>query len=115
MGAGPYHPRMPAHVYAVVALFTVVALACGAGAAWLLGPRRLVAVVIPSVAAFLALYWVGHQSGLQLGPSMDLFGFRIAIVQDVVVAAVAALVAAFAQRAVLDRRRARQDSPRGAD
>lgn len=103
---------MPTSVYAIVALFGVVALLCGAGAAWLVGPRRLMAMVVPAAAAFLALYWVGHRSGLELGPTVELFGFRIAIVQDVAAATLAALAAAIVQRTVVDRRRARDDSPR---
>jgi len=95
---------MPANAYAVVALFIVVSVLCGIGAVWLLGPRRWLAAAIPIVAAFLALYWVGHKSGLEVGPTMELFGFRIAIVQDVLVAAIAALVAAAVQRLVVDRR-----------
>jgi len=111
---GTYHPRVPTTAYALVALFSVVAVLCGVGAAWLLGPRSWKAALIPSATAFLGLYWVGHRSGLQLGPSVELFGFSVAIVQDVVVAAAAALVAAEVQRLVLDRRRARRDAAGGA-
>jgi hypothetical protein len=89
----------------VLALFIVVAVLCGATAAWLVGPRRALAVVIPTLAAFGALFWVGHRSGLELGPTLELFGFRIALVQDVVAGTVAALAAAVVQRAVLGRRR----------
>jgi hypothetical protein len=96
---------MPTSAYALVALFSVVAVVCGAAAVWLVGPRRLAAVVIPSLAAFLALYWVGHRSGLELGPTVELLGFRVAIVQDVIAGAVAAFAAALAQRWVLERRR----------
>ncbi len=102
---------MPASAYPVLILFTIVSVLVGIGAAWLVGPRRPAAIVIPTLAAFLALYWVGHKSGLELGPTVELFGFRMAIVQDVVAAAAAALVAALVQRLVLDRRRARTDSP----
>ncbi len=98
---------MPSSAYAVVALFSVVAVVCGAIATWLVGPRRLAAVVIPSMVAFLALYWVGHRSGLELGPTMELMGFRMALVQDVIAGAVGALVAAVVQRWVLDRRAVR--------
>lgn len=101
---------MPPSAYALVALFSVIALLCGAGAAWLIGPRRLAAVVVPAVAAFLALYWVGHRSGLELGPTVELLGFRVAIVQDVAAAALAALGAALVQRVVVDVRRARADT-----
>lgn len=105
---------MPASAYPVLILFTVVAVLCGIGAAWLVGPRRVLAIVAPTLAAFLALYWVGHKSGLALGPTLDWFGFRIALLQDVVVALVAALAAAGLQRLVLDWRRPRDGSPREA-
>lgn len=98
---------MPASAYPVLILFTIVSVLAGMGAAWLVGPRRPAAIVIPALAAFLALYWVGHRSGLELGPTMELFGFRMAIVQDVVAAGAAALVAALLQRWVLERRRIR--------
>ena len=80
MQSSQYHPRMPSNAYALVALFTLIAVLCGALATWLVGPRRLATVVIPALAAFLALYWVGHRSGLELGPTVELLGFRVAIV-----------------------------------
>ena len=98
---------MPANAYALVALFSVIALLCGAGAVWLVGPRRLAAVVVPAVTAFLALYWVGHRSGLELGPTVELLGFQVAIVQDVLAATLAAFMAALVQCWALDRWRAR--------
>jgi hypothetical protein len=101
---------MPANAYIVLALFTVVALLCGIGAAWLVGPRRAPADIVPALGAFLALYWVGHRSGLELGPTLEIAGFRVALVQDVVAGAVGALVAALVQRWVLGRRHARRDT-----
>ncbi|MFN8519411.1 MAG: hypothetical protein U0667_08480 [Chloroflexota bacterium] len=95
---------MPANAYGVLALFTIVSVLCGLAAAWVVGPRRPRAAIVPALGAFLALYWVGHRSGLELGPTLELFGFRIALVQDVVAGALGALVAALVQRAVLDRR-----------
>ena len=94
---------MPSNAYALVALFSVIALVCGAGAIWLVGPRRLAAIVVPALAAFLALYWVGHRSGLELGPTVELLGFQVAIVQDVLAAALAATAAAVVQRWAFDR------------
>ena len=99
---------MPSHAYALVALFSVIALVCGAGAIWLVGPRRLAAIVVPALAAFLALYWVGHRSGLELGPMVELLGFQVAIVQDVLAAALAAAAAAVVQRWAFDRWHARR-------
>jgi drug/metabolite transporter (DMT)-like permease len=100
---------MPANASVVLALFTVVAVLCGVGAAWLVGPRRAPAAVIPAVCAFLALYWVGHRSGLELGPTVELAGFRVALVQDVLAGALGALAGAVGQRWVLHRRHARRD------
>lgn len=95
---------MPASAYALVSVFILLSIGIGIAAAWLIGPRRRVAIVLPVLAAFGALYLIGHKSGLQLGPSVDLFGFSVAIVQDVLVAAVAAGVVALLQRAVVGRR-----------
>lgn len=102
---------MPASAYAILALFLVVALVCGVVSALLVGPRRVLAMVVPTLAAFLALYWVGHRSGLELGPTVELFGFRVALLQDVTAGAVAALVAALVQRLVLVRLGARALGP----
>ena len=63
--------------------------------------------ILPVLAAFGGLYVVGHRTGLELGPTIILFGYQVAIVQDVVVAVVAAGVAALIQRAVLTRRATR--------
>jgi hypothetical protein len=102
---------VPSTAYGLVVLFTVVAVLCGVAAASLVGPRTWRAALIPSAMAFLALYLVGHRSGLQLGPTLELFGFSVAIVQDLVAAFLAAVLAATAQRLVLDRRRARGRAP----
>ena len=103
-----YHRCVPASAFALLAFFVVVAIVAGVGATWLVGPRRLAAVAVPIVAAFGALYLVGHRLGLELGPTMILFGYQVAIVQDVLVAVAAALVAAAVQRAMLMRRAAGQ-------
>ena len=107
MPIAPYHPPVPPSAFAILVLFLVVAVLCGVGAAFLVGPRRARATLIPIGADFLVLYWVGHRSGLELGPTVELFGFRVALLQDVTAAAVAALVAALAQRWVLGLRRTR--------
>jgi hypothetical protein len=100
---------MPANAYVVLALFSVVAVLCGIGAAWIVGPRRALAVIIPAMCAFLALFWVGHRSGLELGPTVEIAGFRVALVQDVLAGAIGALLGAVGQRWVLDRRRVHPD------
>ena len=101
---------MPASAFALLGVFTLLSIGVGIGAAWLIGPRLRLAIILPVLAAFGGLYVVGHRTGLELGPTIILFGFQVAIVQDVVVAVVAAGVAALIQRAVWVRR-ARRATP----
>jgi hypothetical protein len=101
---------MPPAAFALIGFFVAVAVGTGAGATALVGPRRPAAVLAPVAAAFAGLYLVGHQLGLSIGPSVRLFGFDVALVWDVAVAVGAALVAALAQRAILERRAVRQGS-----
>ncbi len=97
---------MPASAYALLGVFTLLSITVGVVAAWVIGPRRGAAAIIPVLAAFGALYWVGHRSGLALGPTIELLGYSVAIVQDVLAAVLAAGTAALVQRAVLVRRAA---------
>ena len=102
---------MPASAFALLGVFILLAVGVGIGAAWVIGPRARVAVILPVLAAFGGLYVVGHRTGLELGPTILLFGYQVAIVQDVLVAVVAAGVVALIQRAVLTRRAARAAGP----
>ena len=95
---------MPASAFALLGVFILLSIGVGVGAAWVVGPRLRLAMVLPVLAAFGGLYIVGHRSGLELGPTIILFGYQVAIVQDVAVAVVAAGVAALIQRAVWVRR-----------
>ena len=70
--AAAYHQQMPASAYALLGVFILLSIAVGIAAAWVVGPRRAAAAIMPVLAAFGALYWVGHRSGLQLGPTIDL-------------------------------------------
>ena len=99
---------MPASAFALLAFFVVVAIVAGVGrpGSWVRDGWR--PSPCPSWSAFGALYLVGHRLGLELGPTMILFGYQVAIVQDVLVAVAAALVAAAVQRALLARRAAGQ-------
>ena len=97
---------MPPAAIALLVFFIGVSIVVGAAAAYAVGPRRPVAVVLPILAAFGALYIVGHRLGLDLGPQVGLFGFQVSIVWDLVVAMVAAVTVAFVQRAVLRGRAA---------
>ncbi len=97
-------PFVSSNAFALFLFFTGVSVACGVAAAALLGPRRRTAVVLPVLAAFLALYVIGHRSGLEIGPSVTLFGFDVRLAFDLAVAIAAAGVTALAQRMVLERR-----------
>lgn len=95
---------MPASAVALVAVFVLVSILAGAGAWWIIGPRRPLALAAPVLTAFGALYLVGHRLGLGFGPTMRLFGFEVALLWDVAVALVAALAAAALQRLAMGRR-----------
>jgi hypothetical protein len=86
-------------------IFLAVALAAGAAATGLVGPRKPLAVIAPTLAAVVALYLVGHRLSLSAGPSVRLFGFQVSLLFDVAVALAAAFVTAAAQRVVAARSR----------
>lgn len=98
---------MPASAFALLGVFILLSIGVGITAAWIVGPRLRAAIILPVLAAFGGLYVVGHRTGLELGPTVILFGYQVAIVQDVVVAVTAAGAAALIQRAILARRAAR--------
>jgi hypothetical protein len=99
---------VPTSALLLLAFFTFAALAIGALAAWVAGPRRWWAVLVPAAAGFLALWAVGHRSGMAVGPTVILFGFEVNLLFDLGVAMLAAAIAAVAQCLVIGRlRRAR--------
>jgi disulfide bond formation protein DsbB len=98
---------MPASAFALLGVFILLSIGVGIGVAWIVGPRLRAAIILPVLAAFGGLYVVGHRTGLELGPTIILFGYQVAIVQDVIVAVMAAGLAALVQRAVLARRASR--------
>ena len=95
---------MPPEAIALLVFFIGLAIVVGAVVAYAVGPRRPAVAILPILAAFGALYVVGHRLGLSVGPQANLFGFEVSIVWDVVVAIVAAVVVAVLQSAVLQRR-----------
>ena len=98
---------MPPSAYALIVLFAAVSLTSGIVAARIVGPRRPWAVVLPSLAAFGALYLVGHRFVIGFGPNIPLFGFQIAIVSDIAFALAAAFAVALPQRAIAGLRPSR--------
>lgn len=95
---------MPPEAFALVGFFAAVSILLGLGAWWIAravgGPRRARWAIVPGVAAFVALYLVGHRFGLALGPEVELFGFQVALVGDVVIGGFAAIVVALLVAAV---------------
>ena len=103
--AGAYHGRVPASALHLLAFFTFAALVIGALAAWVVGPRRWWAVIVPAGSAFLALWAIGHRSGMAVGPTVILFGFEVNLLFDLGAATLAAAIAALAQCLVVSRLR----------
>jgi len=99
---------MPAAAFQLFLFFTAAAVLIGVAATWVTGPRRPLAFVIPVLASFGALYLIGHKSGLAVGPTMELFGFRVTLLFDLGVAVLAAAIAARVQCLVLTRRAVRR-------
>ena len=99
---------MPAAAFGILLFFTVAAIVVGAAVTWLIGPRRPIAMVLPILAAFGALYVVGHRSGLAVGPTVELFGFQVNLLFGLAAAALLAGIAAKAQCMLLTRRAARR-------
>lgn len=95
---------MSSQAYALVFTFLGCSVLLGIVAVRLLAlglqPRGR-AYVLPIVAAFLAFYLIGHQLGLAIGPEMDIYGFKVALVGDLVIGFAAALVVAALQRRLL--------------
>lgn len=94
---------MPPAAYALVALFAVSSIGLGWVATRLAvrvgGSRRPAAYLLPMAAAFAAFYVIGHRLGLVVGPEVELFGFRVALVGDLLLGFAAALAVALAQAA----------------
>ena len=67
-------------------------------------------MILPIVAAFGAFYLIGHRLGLAVGPEVSLFGFQVALVGDLAIGFLAALVVALVQAAVVRARRGSADA-----
>ncbi len=104
---------MPASAYGLVTLFTIISVGSGWLAARTVGPRRPWAALLPALAAFGALYLVGHRSGIRIGPEVEIFGWQVSLAFDVAVAVATALAAATLQRFGLRLFQAQQRGARG--
>jgi uncharacterized membrane protein YfbV (UPF0208 family) len=104
---------MPPSAYGLVALFSVISAASGWLATRTVGPPRWWAAIVPTLAAFGALYVVGHRSALRIGPEVEIFGWQVSLAFDVAVAVATALLAGLLQRAGLRLLEAQQGGARG--
>jgi len=104
---------MPPSAYGLIATFTLVSLLSGIAAARVVGPRRWWAVVVPALAAFGGLYLLAHRWPVSIGPTMELFGWEVALAFDIAVALVAAFAAAILQGSVPRLFQSKQGSPGG--
>lgn len=100
---------MPPQAYALVVLFVACSVLLGLGAQRLVaargdGPPGWRATILPVLAAFGSLYLIGHRLGLALGPEVSLFGFQVALLGDLAIGFVSALLVALLQAAVRARR-----------
>jgi hypothetical protein len=103
---------MPASVSLLLGFFLLVSLLAAAIAVAAVGPRRPAALIVPTVVTVLALWGLGHGSGVAVGPTVELFGFEVNLLLDLAVAQVAALIAAISQCLLLGRLSARSTRPR---
>ena len=85
-GGSAYDGHMPAAAFQLFLFFTAAAIVIGLIAWWVIGPRRPLAAILPVLGSFLALYLVGHKSGLAVGPTIELFGFEVNLLFDLLCA-----------------------------
>jgi hypothetical protein len=85
---------MPAKAFALLGVFITIAVVAGLIAWRVVVPASRWGWLLPIAFAFLTLYVSGHLLGLAAGPSIQLFGFDVAIVLDVLLALVAAFIGA---------------------
>lgn len=101
-GPHVWHTRylMPIAAFALLGVFTLVSIASGVLAWRFVGPHAGWAALLPTIGAFGALYVVGHLLDWTLGPTVELFGFTVALPWDVLLALLAAFGIASIQRRV---------------
>jgi hypothetical protein len=93
---------MPLNAYGVLATFMTAGAVMGSVIGWLVGPRRWMVVILPVLAAITSLGTIGHRLKIGFGPTVPLFGFDVHLFSDLGFAAGFALLAALAQRAVVE-------------
>ena len=91
---------MPASAYALVVTFAVLSAVAGLLAARIVGPWTVWSPFLPALGAFGALYLVGHRWVISVGPEVTLWGWKVSLAFDAVVALAAAVAIAGAQRGV---------------
>ncbi len=85
---------MPAAALSLFALFVGVSIVTGLIAWRIIIPGQRWGWIVPILFSFGALYVGGHQLRIAVGPMIGLFGFQVALLSDMALAAAAALVGA---------------------
>jgi len=79
---------------ALLGVFTLISIGSGLLAWRVVVPDARWGAVLPILAAFGALYLVGHRLGWTIGPTVRLFGFDVALAWELVLAVLAAMITA---------------------
>ena len=103
---------MPPEAYALVTMFAISSIVLGFVAVRIVAivgaPTSWAAYILPILAAFGSLYYVGHRMGLRVGPEVELFGFQVALLGDWLVGFVAAFATTLVQALVVSLTRNRR-------
>jgi hypothetical protein len=91
---------MPAKAFALLGIFIAISIVAGLIAWRVVLPAHRWGWIVPIALAFVALYVAGHLLSLSAGPMVQLFGFDVALLFDIVLALVAAFVGAGVQRLI---------------
>jgi hypothetical protein len=91
---------MPVSAYALVVTFAVLSAVAGLLAARIVGPWTVWSPILPALGAFGALYLVGHRWVISVGPEVTLWGWKVSLPFDAVVALAAAVAVSWTQRGV---------------
>lgn len=106
---------MPPSAYALIATFALVSVLSGIAAASLLGPRQWWAVLLPALAAFGGLYLLAHRWPVSIGPTVELFGWDVALPFNIAVALAFGMAAGAAQGGLLRLLKPQQRGTGGND
>jgi hypothetical protein len=85
---------MSSEAFALLGVFTMICVAAGVIAWRLLLADLAWGALLPAATAFAVLYLIGHRLGWTYGPTVQLFGFEVALPWEVLLALVTAMAVA---------------------